>query len=164
MRRRLQGHSTALTLSLWTSFFIRSLSFCALASLCRSERSFRSRLRVNAAGDADSLILDDTRALALSDITKASLSGRDGGTLSGTLKVTSFTWLPAASSAGATPGGSEQSERTREGLGWGLDCLFSSEGLRFLGDRGPLEGSGPGVWLPGVGSSLAVESWASTGV
>lgn len=115
---RLQVHSTGLTLSLTTSFFIRSLSLCALASLCRSEWSFRSRLRVYAAGDAESFILDDTRALALSDRAVASLSSREGGTLSATLKVTSFAWIPTAlsthllgeSSAGATPAGSEQSE------------------------------------------------------
>lgn len=97
MRRRLQSHSSMLTFSLSTSFFIRSLSLCALASLCRSERSFRSRLRVYAAGDAESFILEDTRVLALSDMAMASLSGREGETLS--LKDTSFVGIPAALSA-----------------------------------------------------------------
>lgn len=121
-----------------------------------------------AAGDAESFILDDTRALALSDIAMASLSGREGGTLSGTL--TSFAWISTAlsvhsfgeSSAGATLTGSEKSESTRGGFGWDLDCLFSSEGLRLRGDRGPLESSVISVWLLGVGLSLVVESWALT--
>lgn len=123
-----------------------------------------------AAGDAESFILDDTRALAFSDIAMASLSGREGETLSGILKETSFAWSPAAlsahllgkSSARATTAGSEQSERTRAGLGWGLDCLFSPEGLRFFGNKAPLESSETSVWL--LGLSLAVESWASTRV
>lgn len=71
-----------------------------------------------AAGDAESFIRVDTRALALSDIAMASLSGRERGTLSGTLKATSFAWIFTAlsahlfgkSSAGATSAGSELSE------------------------------------------------------
>lgn len=39
-----------------------------------------------AAGDGERPVLDDTKALARSDIAIASLSGREDGTLSGTLK------------------------------------------------------------------------------
>lgn len=69
--------------------------------------------------------------------------------------------LFSKSSSGAITDGSEQSEGIREGLGWVLACLLSSESLRFLGDKGPFKVSVVGMWLVGVGLSC---SKSGTGV
>lgn len=140
------------TLSLCISCLSNSLSFWAFASLCKSDGSFRSLLKENACGDSESSLLNDTRVLAFSDSSVATLSGREGGTLSGSLEGTSLTSLPdvlsnsltagrwvcsSESSAGGSAEGPELSEEMRVGLGCTLGCLFSSEGLRRLGDWSP---------------------------
>lgn len=143
-----------LTFSLCNSCLSNSLSFLAFASLCKSEGSFRSLLKVYAGGDSESPLLDDTRVLAFSDISIDSLSGSEGGTLSVNLEGTSLTGLPDVlsncllpsdggwvgspeSSARGTAEGPELSEGLRVGLGCTLGCLLSSESLRRLGDWSP---------------------------
>lgn len=86
---REENERKCLTFSLCISCLSNSLSFWAFAILCKSDGSFRSLLKENAGGDSESPLLDDTRVLAFSDISIASLSGREGGTLSGNLEGTS---------------------------------------------------------------------------
>lgn len=164
-----------LTFSLWSSFLSNSLSFRAFASLCMSDGSFRSLLKENAADVGERPLLEDTKVLAFSDISKACLSGRTGGTLSANLKGASLLWLSdvpcnclplsadgwiclSESSAIATTEGPELSEGMRVGLGCTLACLLSSEGLRCLGDWSPWGGTVVAFWLVTVGLS-----WSETG-
>lgn len=150
----MQAVSRKLTFSLCISSLSNSLSFRAFASLCKSDGLFRSLLRESAGGDSESPYLEDTRVLAFSDNSIASLSGRDRGILSGSLEGTSLTSPPdvlsnglllssarwvcsSRSSAGGTAEGPELSEGVRMGLGCTLSCLLSSESLRRLGDWSP---------------------------
>lgn len=158
---------TNLTFSLFISCLSSSLSFRALASLCRSVGSFRNLLSLDFPGASPVSPPDTdlaTRVLALSDTEIPSLSGReDDGTISngvdGPLMVGGFfrrsNWiLPLPAACGVCCDEDESSTATfpREvvvgpgeagdsglGLGCPLDCLLPPEGLR-LGDLMPCGG------------------------
>lgn len=174
-RRDVQPGSSGLTLSLRTSSRSSSLSLRAFASLCKSDGSLRSLLRESAAADVEWLVLADTKVLALSDISVASLLGREGGTFSGTLKWLSLSWQADGVSdcwptspdwwdcfCESSVPAAELSEETGLGSGWTLDCWLSSDGLRRLGDWS-LRGAAARVWLAVSGPSSAF-SGTSTGV
>lgn len=71
-----------LTVSLQRSCLSSSLSLRAFNILCTSDGSFRSLLRDIADGVIEVTFFDDMRVFAFSDISVASLSGIEGGTLS----------------------------------------------------------------------------------
>lgn len=168
-----------LCFSLCISCLSSSLSFWALTILCISDGSFRSLLKENAGADADRLLFDEIRVFAFSDISLASLSGREGGTLSvgaggaSLTGVSDVLWccLPVSagrcvcsckSSAEGAATGPELSGEVIDSLGCTLGCLLSSEGRRRRGDRSPgREGVVP-VWLDVVGFSRS-ETVDSTG-
>lgn len=135
------------------------MSFWAFASLCKSEGSFKSLLSDSADGDSESLLLEDTRVLALSDSSMASLSGMMRGTLEGA-SLTNCLPLSAEFSAGGTAEGALLSEGTCMGLGCTLVSLTSSECLRRLGDRSPREAAVGACWLDAVDLSFSEASTA----
>lgn len=157
-----------LCFSLCISCLSNSLSFWAFAILIMSEGSFRSLLKENAGVDSERPLLDEIRVFAFSDISLASLSGREGGTLSGSPDADSLTGLSEAlsnclpasfdrcvcsceSSAGRAAKGPELSQEMIVGLGCNLGCLLSSEGLRRLGDWSPRGETVVPVWLDVAG-------------
>lgn len=138
------------TFSLCNSSLSSSLSFWAFAILCKSARSLSSLLKEDAGGVSEYRLLDDTRVLAFSDISKASLSGREWGALSDNLEGISLSGLPvwfsavlllsaaggdcSGESVAGTGGSPGLSEGTTAALRGALVCLLSSELLRRLGD------------------------------
>lgn len=129
-----------------------------------SEGSFRSLLREYAEGGSERLFSYDTRVFAFSEISVASLSGREGGTLSGSLEGASFTGLlevlssclslsavrcvcSCKSSSTGTAEGPELSGEMIVALGCTFSCLLSSEGLLRRGDWSPRGEIVAPVWL-----------------
>lgn len=154
----LQPGPSELTLSLCASSLSSSLSLRAFASRCKSDGSFRSLLRENAAADVERPILDDANILALSDISLTFFLGREGGTFSGTLKWLSLTRQSevvsrhSPVSAGwwdrfckSSVAAAELSEGTR-GLGRILGCWLSSDGLRLLVDGSSWGAAAAELW------------------